>query len=64
VFRWDINIRESTVLGLVGAGGIGLELQTSLGALVWNQVSMILVAIFATVLVSEWVSAKVRHAII
>jgi phosphonate transport system permease protein len=26
VFRWDINIRESTVLGLVGAGGIGLQL--------------------------------------
>src|SRR3546814_15083156 len=25
VFRWDINIRESTVLGLVGAGGIGLQ---------------------------------------
>jgi phosphonate transport system permease protein len=64
VFRWDINIRESTVLGLVGAGGIGLQLQTSLGALAWNQVSMILLAIFATVLVSEWVSAKVRHAII
>jgi phosphonate transport system permease protein len=34
------------------------------GALAWHQVSMILVAIFATVLVSEWVSAKVRHAII
>ncbi len=26
VFRWDINIRESTVLGLVGAGGIGVKL--------------------------------------
>jgi phosphonate transport system permease protein len=64
VFRWDINIRESTVLGLVGAGGIGLQLSTSMGALAWNQVSMILVAIFATVLVSEWVSAKVRHAVI
>ena len=64
VFRWDINIRESTVLGLVGAGGIGLQLQASLNILAWPQVTLILIAIFATVLVSEWVSARVRHAII
>jgi len=64
VFRWDINIRESTVLGLVGAGGIGLQLQSSLNVLAWPQVTVILLAIFATVLASEWVSAKVRHAII
>ena len=30
VFRWDINIRESTVLGLVGAGGIGLPLNAAI----------------------------------
>jgi phosphonate transport system permease protein len=64
VFRWDINIRESTVLGLVGAGGIGLQLQASLNVLAWPQVTVILLVIFATVLLSEWVSAKVRHAII
>jgi phosphonate transport system permease protein len=64
VFRWDINIRESTVLGLVGAGGIGLQLNASITTLAWTQVSLILLVIIATVLVSEWVSAKVRHAII
>ena len=64
VFRWDINIRESTVLGLVGAGGIGLQLQSSLNILAWPQVSIILMAILLAVLFSEWVSAKVRHAII
>ena len=64
VFRWDINIRESTILGLVGAGGIGLELQASLNVLAWPQVTMIIVVILGTVVVSEWVSAKVRHAII
>ena len=64
VFRWDINIRESTVLGLVGAGGIGLQLQASLNVLAWPQVTLILIAIFISVLISEWVSAKVRHAII
>ena len=64
VFRWDINIRESTVLGLVGAGGIGLQLNASIMNLAWTQVSLILLVIIATVILSEWVSAKVRHAII
>ena len=64
VFRWDINIRESTILGLVGAGGIGLQLNGSINTLAWTQVSMILLVILLTVIVSEWVSAKVRHAII
>ncbi len=64
VFRWDINIRESTVLGLVGAGGIGLQLQSSLNVLAWPQVTVILALILVAVIVSEWVSAKVRHAII
>lgn len=64
VFRWDINIRESTVLGLVGAGGIGLQLNGSIMNLAWTRVSLILIVIVATVIVSEWVSAKIRHAII
>lgn len=64
VFRWDINIRESTVLGLVGAGGIGLQLEASLNTLAWPQVSVILLAILSTVVLGEWVSAKIRHAIL
>lgn len=64
VFRWDINIRESTVLGLVGAGGIGLQLSASLNVLAWPQVSLILLVILFAVVLSEWVSAKVRGAII
>jgi phosphonate transport system permease protein len=64
VFRWDINIRESTVLGLVGAGGIGLPLNAAITTLAWTRVSLILLIIIATVVLSEWISAKVRHAII
>lgn len=64
VYRWDINIRESTVLGLVGAGGIGLQLNASINSLAWDQVSVIFLMIFVTVLASEWVSANVRHAVI
>lgn len=64
VFRWDINIRESAILGLVGAGGIGAQLQASLNMLAWPQVTLIILVILGTVVISEWVSARVRHAII
>lgn len=64
VFRWDINIRESTVLGFVGAGGLGMKLNSALGTLAWPKVSMLLIVIFATVIVSEWVTAQVRKKLI
>lgn len=64
VFRWDINIRESAILGLVGAGGLGLNLQSSLNMLAWPQITVIFLVILLTVAVSEWVSAVVRKAII
>ncbi|WP_432786623.1 Phosphate-import permease protein PhnE [Oligella sp. MSHR50489EDL] len=64
VFRWDINIRESTVLGLVGAGGMGLKLNAALNTLAWPKVTMILIVIFATVIVSEWITMKLRQKLI
>jgi phosphonate transport system permease protein len=64
VYRWDINIRESTVLGLVGAGGIGLQLQASINVLAWRQVSVVLILILITVVLSEWISARVRKAVL
>jgi phosphonate transport system permease protein len=64
VFRWDINVRGSTILGIVGAGGIGIQLNGSINVLAWTQVSTILIVILGTVFVSEFISAKVRGAII
>lgn len=55
-FRWDINIRQSSVIGLVGAGGIGITLNSAMNTFQWDQVTVILIAIFATVMASEWVS--------
>ena len=63
VFRWDINIRESTVLGLVGPAALAC-LNAAITTLAWMRVSLILLIILAAVIVSEWISAKVRHAII
>ena len=61
VYRWDINIRTSTVVGIVGAGGIGSVLLTAFNRYSYQYVSAILVAIIAVVLVAEGVSAVVRR---
>ncbi len=63
VYRWDINIRESTVLGFVGAGGIGIMLYSSINQFAWREVAVMLIAIFGVVLVSEFISATVRKRI-
>ena len=63
VYRWDINIRESTVLGFVGAGGIGILLYSSINQFLWREVTVTLLAVFLVVLASEFVSAKVRQRI-
>lgn len=64
LYVWEVNARASTVLGLVGAGGIGLELQASISTLAWPQASVIFLLILGTVVASEWLSARIRHAII
>jgi phosphonate transport system permease protein len=63
IYRWDINVRESSVLGFVGAGGIGLYLYASINSFAWQQVLMILIAIGVIVLASEALSAWVRGKI-
>jgi phosphonate transport system permease protein len=64
LFRWDINVRESAVLGLVGAGGIGMVLDSALNLFQWPRVALILLAIFAVVIVAEVVVTQVRRRII
>ena len=64
LFRWDINVRESAVLGLVGAGGIGMALDSALNLFQWNRVALILVAILLVVVVAEIVVTQVRKRVI
>lgn len=64
LFRWDINIRESSVIGLVGAGGIGMALDHAQNLFQWERVSLILVCIFALVVVCEVVVTHIRKQII
>jgi phosphonate ABC transporter permease subunit PhnE len=64
VFRWDINVRESAVLGLVGGGGLGMALDTALSNLYWDQVGLVLFVIFLVVIVTEIITAWIRNRII
>jgi len=64
LFRWDINVRESAVLGLVGAGGIGMALDAALNLFQWDRVALILVAILAVVVIAEVVVTQVRKRLI
>lgn len=63
MYRWDINIRESTVLGFVGAGGIGIELYSSINLFRWPEVSVMVFAILLVVILSEFLSATARQKI-
>ena len=63
VYRWDINIRESTVLGFVGAGGIGILLYSSINQFLWQEVAVILMTVLIVVIISEFISATVRQRI-
>ncbi|ERG98157.1 MAG: phosphonate ABC transporter, permease protein PhnE [Haloquadratum sp. J07HQX50] len=60
VYRWDINIRDSTVLGFVGAGGIGVQLFRAVNAFAWQSVSTVLLVILLIVIGSEVISAYTR----
>ena len=64
LFRWDINVRESAVIGLVGAGGIGMAIDTAMNLFQWERVALMLVAIFAVVVIAELGVTYIRKKII
>jgi phosphonate transport system permease protein len=64
LLRWDINVRESAVLGLVGAGGIGVALQNSMDFFQWDRVALILVMVLAVVVVAELAVNVIRSRLI
>ncbi len=61
IYRWEYHFRASAVLGIVGAGGIGFELMAALRLIKYDEVSAILLAILACVLVVDRVGAALRR---
>jgi phosphonate ABC transporter permease subunit PhnE len=64
MFRWDINIRESAVLGLVGGGGLGMALDAALENLYWDRAGLVLIVVFGIVIVTEILTTYLRRRII
>ncbi|MCF6303319.1 MAG: phosphonate ABC transporter, permease protein PhnE, partial [Devosiaceae bacterium] len=60
MYRLDINFRESAVLGLVGAGGIGATLNTAFDRYEFDSVAAILIIIIVSVMVLEYLSGIIR----
>jgi phosphonate transport system permease protein len=64
LYYFESNTRSATIIGIVGAGGIGLHLAEAIRTLEWQQVSFIVIMILITVAAIDFVSARVRFAII
>jgi phosphonate transport system permease protein len=64
IYRWDINVRFSTVIGFVGGGGIGFVLQQYINLLQWRQAATALWMIALVVAVLDYASAVVRERIV
>jgi phosphonate transport system permease protein len=60
LYMWEFNIRASTVLGIVGAGGIGQELKSSIDLLLFDRVLAIILIILAMVTIIDQLSAYLR----
>jgi phosphonate transport system permease protein len=60
IYRLDINFRESAVLGLVGAGGVGATLNTAFDRYEFDTAAAIIIAIIVIVMVLEYTSSIIR----
>lgn len=63
-YRWDINVRMSTIIGFVGGGGIGFVLQRLLNQLQYSRASVMVIAIALVVTILDNVSSRVRQRIL
>lgn len=64
LYRWELNFRSATVLGVVGAGGLGFELITSMRLFMYQDMTTVLLVILGTVTVVDSISSKIRSRII
>jgi phosphonate transport system permease protein len=64
MYRWDINVRMSTIIGFVGGGGIGFLLQQNINLLSYRAASVQMLAIAVVVATMDYVSSKIRERIV
>ena len=59
-YIWEFNVRDSTVLGLIGAGGLGFLVSEAVSLFQWGRLATLLIAIVAMVALFDMVSRKIR----
>jgi phosphonate transport system permease protein len=64
LYIFESNVRSSTILGIVGAGGIGFQLSDRIRALRWDEAAFIILMILATVALIDWASATLRRRLL
>jgi phosphonate transport system permease protein len=64
LYFFESNTRSATIIGIVGAGGIGLQLAEQIRVLEWQKVSFLILMILLTVAAIDWISSRLRFAII
>jgi phosphonate transport system permease protein len=64
LYFFESNTRSATIIGIVGAGGIGLQLAEQIRVLEWQKVSFLILMILIAVAAIDWISSKLRFAII
>ncbi len=64
IYRWDINVRMSTVIGMVGGGGVGFLLMQFINLLQWQQAATAVWGITIVVAVMDYISAVVRERVV
>jgi phosphonate transport system permease protein len=64
LYYFESNTRSATIIGIVGAGGIGLQLAEQIRVLEWQKVSFLILLILIAVTAIDWISGKLRFAII
>ena len=64
LYFFESNTRSATIIGIVGAGGIGLYLANEIAQAEWPHVAFLILMILVTVAAIDWLSGKVRHAVI
>jgi len=64
LYFFESNVRSATIIGIVGAGGIGLQLSEQIRTYDFDQMSFVIIMILVTVAAIDWMSARLRHAVI
>jgi phosphonate transport system permease protein len=64
LYRWDINVRMSTIIGFVGGGGIGFVLSQNIQQLRYRQASVMMLSIAVVVIALDYASSRIRRRII